>query len=208
MDQHEKLFISLRYWLHGRNYMNAAEALHFAANYHQGVRKDGKTPEFDHQLRVTHYLRTLEGSLMYPEATLTTGILHDVVEDYGVAVSEIIANFGDQVGEAVSVISKVRDGVRRSTEEYYHSNGENPIASICKGGDRIHNHQSMPGVFSPEKQESYIEDESKKYILPMLKRARRKFPRQELAYENIKTILISQIELIKNTLAYQLPHVG
>ena len=67
MTKYEKLFISLRYWLHGRNYMKAAEALHFAACYHQGLRKDGATPEFEHQLTITHYLRTLENNLMFPE---------------------------------------------------------------------------------------------------------------------------------------------
>jgi hypothetical protein len=34
-------------------------------------------------------------------------------------------------------------------------------------------------------------------VLPMLKTARRSFPQQELAYENIKLLLINQIELVR-----------
>jgi (p)ppGpp synthase/HD superfamily hydrolase len=202
MTHYEKLFVSLRYWLHGRNYMQAAEALHFAACYHQGTRKDGVTPEFEHQLRIVHYLRTLEKNLIYPEATLTTGILHDVVEDYSVSVREIIANFGQQVGHSVWLLTKKKDGVSRSPEEYFRSMEDDPIASIDKGADRVHNFQSMVEVFTPDKQRSYI-DEARTRILPMLKQARRKHPRQELAYENVKLVLVSQIELIEHALTVQ-----
>jgi len=196
MSNYEKLFISLRYWLHGRNYMQAAEALHFAACYHQGLRKDGTTPEFEHQLRIVHYLRTLEGNLIFPEPTLTTGILHDVVEDYDVSIREINALFGERVGNAVWRLTKKKNGIQLSMEEYYHAMEDDPIASIDKGADRIHNFQTMPGVFTVDKQREYIA-ETRAYILPMLKTARRKFPRQELAYENVKSMLNSQIQLIE-----------
>jgi hypothetical protein len=60
----------------------------------------------------------------------------------------------------------------------------------------------MPDVFTPEKQRSYI-DEAVDHILPMLKQARRKHPRQELAYENAKLMLVSQIQLIEHLLVAQ-----
>ena len=47
--------------------------------------------------------------------------------------------------------------------------------------------------------EEYI-SECEKHILPMLKEARRIFPEQEPAYENIKLVLMSQIELINVSL--------
>ena len=54
----------------------------------------------------------------------------------------------------------------------------------------------MIGVFSQPRQDKYIK-EVEDYFLPMLKTARRNFVRQESAYENIKHVLNSQIELLK-----------
>lgn len=54
----------------------------------------------------------------------------------------------------------------------------------------------MIGVFAYEKQKEYVE-ETEVYILSALKEARRRFPRQEPAYENIQHMLVSQIELLQ-----------
>jgi hypothetical protein len=53
----------------------------------------------------------------------------------------------------------------------------------------------MLGAFDLAKQQEYIQ-ETEEYILPALKEARRRFPHQEPAYENIKHMLQSQIELL------------
>lgn len=54
----------------------------------------------------------------------------------------------------------------------------------------------MVGTFTKEKQLSYTE-ETEKFVLPMLKTARRNFPEQESVYENEKLLLKSQIVLIR-----------
>ena len=188
----EKLRVSLRYFLLGKEYFRAADALEFASQYHTGTRKDGVTPEFQHQIEITHYLRTLIPSLMFPEETLTAAILHDVTEDYGVLSSTITERYGRDVSLAVQLLDK--NG--KSAEFYYSGIANNPIASIVKGGDRMHNIQSMVGVFTAEKQAKYMK-EVEDHFLPMLKTARRKFVRQESAYENIKHVLTSQLELLR-----------
>lgn len=190
--EYEKLKVSLRYYLLGKEFYRAADALEFASEYHTGKRKDGVTPELQHQIEITHYLRTLLPSYIYPEETLTAALLHDVTEDYGVLSSTIADRYGRDVSLAVQLLDK--NG--KSSELYYTGIANNPIASIVKGGDRMHNIQSMVGVFSPEKQAKYIK-EVEDYFLPMLKIARRKFVRQESAYENIKHVLTSQLELLK-----------
>lgn len=191
MNSYEKLKLSLRYFLLGKGYSSAASALEFAAKYHCGVRKDGLTPEFQHQIEITHFLRTLLPSFLYPEETLTASILHDVTEDYGVEISVIKEKYGDRVAQAVHLLDK--NG--KTTDAYFNSLANNAIGSIVKGADRIHNLQTMVGVFTPEKQLRYIEEVNTKF-LPMLKWARRNFVEQEAAYENIKHMLKSQIELI------------
>lgn len=185
----------IRAWLLGKEYYKAVEALEFAAKYHTGTRKDGVTPEFHHQVSILHYLRTLKG-LRNQQAVLAAGCLHDTIEDYDVPPETIRVKFGEEVCTAVLLLTKKYRGEKKSPEEYYKSMSSNPIASIVKGGDRVHNFQTMATVFSCEKQLKYIE-ECEEHLLPMLKEARNNFPDQELAYENIKHALKGQIELIR-----------
>lgn len=69
-------------------------------------------------------------------------------------------------------------------------------ASIVKPADRIHNNNSMVGVFSTEKQIEYV-NEVEKHFLPMIKKAEGLFPDQFMAYMNAKLILISQARFVK-----------
>jgi (p)ppGpp synthase/HD superfamily hydrolase len=192
MTEYEKLRISLRYYLLGKGYYNALQADQFASEYHTGFRKDGVTPEYEHQIRIAHYIRSISSSLLYPENTVASVLLHDVREDYGVKDSVLEQMFGKEVARSVWLLDK--NG--KTTEEYFRGLAEDAAGSIAKGGDRVHNIQTMVGVFSKEKQQKYI-DEVRQYFLPMLKTARRNFPQQESAYENIKHMLVSQIELIE-----------
>jgi GTP pyrophosphokinase len=184
----------IRAWLHGKEYFKAVEALEYASKFHTGRRKDG-SHEFLHQIAIGHYTRTLP-NLRDQETTMIAALLHDVIEDYDVPPEIIESKFGKDAAEAVMLLTKEYRGVKKSTEDYYHSMSSNFIASIVKGADRIHNHQTCSGVFTLKKQEKYIL-ETETYLLPMLKKARNLFPDQELAYENIKYSLKGQIELIR-----------
>jgi (p)ppGpp synthase/HD superfamily hydrolase len=196
IDLFQKNKVAMRYWLLGRKYLLAIKALEFGLKYHIGTRKDKITPEFQHQLSITNYARVFENHLAYPDETFASLLLHDVVEDYNISPQEISNLFGDKVSKAVIALTKQYLGIKKSIEYYYQEIGEDPIASIGKGCDRIHNIQSMVNVFTNKGQLWYIE-ETEEYIIPMLKKARRKFIEQESIYENIKHVLLSQIELIK-----------
>lgn len=200
-QRYHKLFISLRYWLLGMShndpsYRVALEALEYAKNIHTGFRKDGATPEFQHQLEIAQYLRTLLPFLEHPAEILATTFLHDAPEDYDISFNEIEQKFGILVKNAVELLTKEYKGNKKNLDELFHKMGENSIASIVKGGDRIHNLQSMIGVFTIEKQKIYLL-ETEKYIVPMLKNARRNFIFQEAAYENIKSFINVQLKIYK-----------
>lgn len=195
-----KSMISMRYWLLGRNYHAAIEAMEFASKFHTGFRKDNCTPEFEHQLSIASFVRTLTNELQRPEQTLAVAFLHDVCEDYPVSLEEIESKFGEEIRDAVDCLTKKESMSHMSVdkykyESYYTKIANNKIASIVKGADRMHNIQSMHGVFCLDKQEKYVK-ETNDYVLPMLKSARRTFVSQEPAYENIKHVLKSQIDLI------------
>ena len=196
MTDFAKREIALRYFLQGSKYFRALEAMEFAKGFHKGVRKDGITPEFDHQISIGLYISTLEPWLEYPEDTFISTLLHDVREDYDISNDEIENRYGQRVANSVQCLTKVFRGVKKDPEWYFGFIADDPIASIVKGGDRVHNFGSMIGVFNMNKQKEYIK-EGEDYFLPMLKTARRKFVRQVGAYENIKMMLNSQIFLIK-----------
>lgn len=190
MNEYDKKKLSLRYWLLGKEYYTAVEALEYAASFHTGTRKDGVTPEFQHQIEIAHYVRTL--NVQYPELTIAACLLHDVREDYGVQDAELRRRFGDTLTNECIILDK--NG--KTKDAYYGGCSSSVISSIAKGADRIHNLQSMAGVFTHEKQQRYV-NEVRDHFFPMLKAARRLFPRQESAYENIKHLLTSQIQLIE-----------
>lgn len=200
MTPFEKKLLVLRQQLVGSRYFNALSALEFARRYHTGLRRDKITPEFQHQVEISLYALTLP-DLIYREEVLATILLHDVREDYGVSDHEIrnLFNdvaFADRVANAVEKMTKVFRGVKKDENYLFEEMSLDAIASIAKGCDRIHNLQSMVGVFSIEKQKQYI-DEVFELFFPMLKTARRLFSHQVNAYENIKHMLQSQIELIR-----------
>ena len=191
MTKFEKLTMVLRYFLLGKEWYRAVDALEYFGTIHTGVRKDKVTPEFQHQIEIAQYICTILPGLMYPEDTIIAILGHDASEDYGTDHAYSSARFGERAGHAMYLM----DRTGKTEEQYYKGIGENAVASIGKGGDRHHNIKTMPGVFSTEKQIRYAHD-VRLHVLPMLKRARRNFPQQAFCYENIKHVLNVQLELL------------
>jgi (p)ppGpp synthase/HD superfamily hydrolase len=198
MNKFEKRMLVLRSQLQGAKYYDALTAMEFAAKFHTGLRKGGD-PEFDHQVCIALYALTLP-DLRYREEVIATIFLHDVREDYEISDGEIYALFPDpkkarMIADAVDAMTKVFRGEKRDEKALFDRMANNPIASIAKGCDRIHNLNSAVNVFTNEKMASYVE-EARTLFLPMLKNARRNFPYQVNAYENVKFVLVSQMDLI------------
>lgn len=191
----QRQLLALRYWLLGRQWYQASDALDFALERHQGMRKDGVTAEVVHQIAIASHLRTLP-SLREPETIVVVGLTHDMVEDTGVSVETLERRFGAVASDAVWRLSKVWPGGKRPEDDYWTGIAACPHASIVKGADRIHNVGSMAGVFTLEKQREYLTEVDVR-VLPMLKIARRKFPDQEPAYESILTVLRHQVALFR-----------
>ncbi len=121
-------------------------------------------------------------------------VLHDVMEDYDVSYEVLFSLFGERIAKGVFTMSKVRKGVKIDDNIYYEDIADCPLSSIAKVVDRLHNLMSMLGGFKPEKRASYIEHTLNK-VVTMMKIARRRFPEQEVIYENAKYIMTNQINL-------------
>lgn len=195
MEQFNKQLIALRFTLIGKGFFKAVEALEFAKLYHVGKRKGGG-PEFQHQVEIALYILTLNIPNEVLEKLLIVAILHDCMEDYDIPHAVMIEKFGQEITDYVFTMAKVYMGVKKSPEFYFADILKSFITAIAKGADRVHNIQTMVGVFSIEKQKGYIA-EVREYFLPMLKNARHSFPEYTYVFFNIEHMLKSQIELIE-----------
>lgn len=200
---YQKHLISLRAWLHGSGKHEALRALEFARPLHNGLRKDGVTPEFAHQVFMMNFARSFDPVLLYPDATLSVLALHDVIEDKNVSILEIQAQFGNQIAHPVFLMTAPEGETAEEKAERFRAMAECPIASVGKAIDRVHNVVSMVGVFTPDKVARYIA-ESEELILPMMKAARRRFPQQIPVYEISKLMISTHIHNIR-TLLNQVP---
>ena len=102
----ERKRTALKGYCLGRDYVDVLRAITFAEEYHVGVRKDGVTPEFQHQIEIALHATTLKGLSNEDESILLQMImLHDVVEDYNVSLMEIEQRFGPIVAKGVEALS-------------------------------------------------------------------------------------------------------
>lgn len=116
-------------------------------------------------MAVAHYLPTLHNHLLHPEETIAVAFLHDIREDYDLSDDEIRGRFGGMVADAVDAMTKTFRGQDRPPEQVFERIAADPLASVAKPADRIHNQRTALGVFSSEKIRSYI-DETEQWFLP------------------------------------------
>lgn len=200
---HKKLANTLRSRLLGEartnpQFYDAIIALDIALKYHDDFRKDGK-PTIIHQLSIALFAYTLINYFKFPVAIIVACLLHDTFEDYPESETEIRQLLPDYFTFVYS-LSKVRYGAKIDYNIYFNDISKCPVCSIVKLIDRIHNLSTMQGAFKLEKQAEYVL-ECEKYFFPMLKKAKRTFLTQELAYENIKSVLL----ILCNTIRLSLP---
>src|SRR6185312_9326944 len=100
-------------------YNKCLEAMEFAASFHKGLRKDLITPEFDHQLTLAHFVRTIHTNILYPVETICTIFLHDVMEDYNVSRQEIETLFGTLIADSTERMTKTFRGQKKTNESYF-----------------------------------------------------------------------------------------
>lgn len=127
----------------------------FSAKVHLGqVRLSGE-PYLTHPLEVTGILAQMQ----LDPAALTTGLLHDTVEDTLTTLDEIRDNFGEEVTELVDGVTKISRISIRSSEASQAENFRKMILAMVKDirviliklADRLHNMRTLK-YHTPEKQ--------------------------------------------------------
>ena len=128
------------------------------------------------------------------DAVLATALLHDVCEDCGIKPADL--PFGDEVREAVALLTKPEDKEGYSPESYYADISQNPVSAIVKALDRCNNVSTMMSSFSIEKIVEYV-DETETYVLPLIDTVRHAYPEYYDACFVIKYQIYSAIESVK-----------
>ena len=201
-DNFDKLDLTLKYYLRGARYHTAIRAYHIAKELHNGKRKDGITPEVQHQLEIALFIITLRLKPEQEERAIIYALLHDVLEDFEhIRPVELEDLFGVEIVDDLRLISKKIQGVKTYNQDaqYYTRMARSALIALVKGVDRIHNLQSMTGVFGPDKQRIYV-NTAENYFLPMLKDAAKIDDELFFAFQNVRTVLKCQIGLIKTIL--------
>ena len=194
----EKMYTYLRGYASGAGMKETLKALSFAREKHKGQFRKSGEPYIIHPLMMACNAVSIG---IREDSVVATILLHDVCEDCDIRVSELPVN--DTIKQAVSLMTfHVMEGETKeiAKNRYYNMLLHSREATLTKLLDRCHNVSSMAGTFSVEKLESYIE-ETRQYVLPLLRRAKDAFPEDSNEFFVLKYHIVSVIDSIEAAMA-------
>lgn len=174
----EKMYTFMTGYANGANLTQTQKALTFAKTCHQYQQRKNGDPYYIHPLTMACHATAMH---IQNDHVLAAILLHDVVEDCNIRVSELPVS--DAVKTIVTLLTfNITKQVFNTTAEkenakkaYYTAIKTNPEATLAKIIDRCHNVSSMAGVFTDEKLREYI-DETHAYIIPLMRNAKDFYP--------------------------------
>jgi (p)ppGpp synthase/HD superfamily hydrolase len=190
--QFEKDYTAMKSFLLGRNYKQGLKAISFARQLHDGMRKDGLTPEFHHQIQIAFSILNLR-DVVNEELCLCLAFLHDTPEDKNISYMVLKREFGQDIASKACMLDKHQHATE---EDCFLVVASDIDCSIVKGADNGNNIQTMHGAFTKEKMQLYM-NRTEFQVLPMLKTASNNFPEQSFAYSALRTRLKDQLALYK-----------
>lgn len=195
LENHAKLRIALYHTMIGRGYFQACKAFRHAEELHDGLRKDGVTPEFAHQIWIASFAITLPIPAELMERILIAIFYHDSMEDKNLSREELVRLYGEDVADIIWRLTKKTRGTQISKDEYYVRLIGRMESIVIKAIDRLHNLKTMVGVFDVTKMRAYSE-EGIVFFLPMLKEGRKQFPEYDALFHLLASVLRLQAETI------------
>lgn len=126
----------------------------FSALHHRGQKRASGEPYLVHPLEVAHLL----AEMRLDEVSVSTGLLHDVVEDTLVDLDTIRSYFGDEITGLVDGLTKIAHISNLSKERQQAENVRKMVLAmitdvrvvLIKLADRLHNMRTMQ-FLKPEK---------------------------------------------------------
>ncbi len=190
----EKMYTYIRGFAAGANMPETTRALGFAREKHTGQFRKSGEPYIIHPLTMACNALSLG---IRDDGIIAATLLHDVCEDCGVGLAELPVN--ETIKNIVRLLTfDIRDGETKEIAKirYYNAIAECREASITKIIDRCHNVSSMAGTFSEEKLRAYIE-ETRHFVLPLLKKAKARYPEYSDILFALKYHMVSVVDSIE-----------
>ena len=185
------------------NFDRLNKAYNFAVKAHTNQKRASGDPYSAHPIEVASILTDLK----LDSATITTGLLHDTIEDTFATYETIKKEFGDEVAELVDGVTKI--SVFENTAET-NSKAENfrklILATskdirvlLVKLADRLHNMRTIKSIKSEDKRKR-ISQETMEIYAPLADRMGMHRIRDELEDLSFEILNLDARKLIQNRL--------
>jgi len=190
----EKMFTYLKGYSNSKNMRETQVSLVFAREKHKGQNRKEGTPYIIHPLTMACEALAMG---INEDNIIATVLLHDVCEDCGISINELPVNETVKRGvEFITFTVKEGESKDEAVSRYYSNMIFSREATITKLLDRCHNVSSMANAFSKDKLREYIQ-ETRQYVLPLLKDAKSKYPDLTNIFFIIKYHICSVIDSIE-----------
>ena len=131
------------------------KAYHFALEAHQNQRREEGVPYILHPVAVAKILTDLK----LDSATITTGLLHDTIEDTNVTYESVKEQFGEEVANLVDGVTKISELENKASPDSKAENFRKLILATSKDirvllvklADRLHNMRTIQFVKDKDK---------------------------------------------------------
>jgi len=166
-------------------------AYRFSDAAHAGQVRHSGEPYVSHCIEVARILADLQ----LDTATVTSGLLHDIVEDTDITVDDIEREFGSEIAQIVDGLTKIANLPLSSREERQVENYRKLLLSIAKDArviliklaDRLHNMRTLDWL-APEKRRR-IAQETRDLYAPLAHRfgmAKMRWELEDLAFKHLE----------------------
>ena len=131
------------------------KAYNFALEAHQNQKREEGVPYIFHPVAVAKILTDLK----LDSATITTGLLHDTIEDTKVTYDRVKKEFGEEVANLVEGVTKISELETKASEDSKAENFRKLILATSKDirvllvkiADRLHNMRTIQFVKDKDK---------------------------------------------------------
>jgi guanosine-3',5'-bis(diphosphate) 3'-pyrophosphohydrolase len=172
------------------------KAYNFAIKAHKNQKRDSGDPYSNHPIAVANILTELK----LDSATITTGLLHDTIEDTQATYEIIKSEFGQEVADLVDGVTKISVFENQATSTSKAENFRKLIlVLLVKIADRLHNMRTIDAISKIEKKER-IAKETMEIYAPLADRMGMHRIRDELEDLSFKVLNNKARELIKKRL--------
>ncbi|MBD1146188.1 bifunctional (p)ppGpp synthetase/guanosine-3',5'-bis(diphosphate) 3'-pyrophosphohydrolase [Pelagibacterales bacterium SAG-MED28] len=208
MIDNNELITQIKLYNRFLNINTVNKAYNFALEAHQNQKRDEGVPYIIHPVAVAKILTDLK----LDSATITTGLLHDTIEDTNVTYESVKKEFGEEVANLVDGVTKISALEDKASDDSKAENFRKLILATSKDirvllvklADRLHNMRTIQFVKDKEKKIRKAKETMEIYA-PLAERMGMNTIRDELEDLSFsvlnrpaRDLIIERLQFIKN----------